>query len=909
MRVSRGRLWARWCAALCLAAIIASAVFVERSFAPARAQARPVYTRGAAGLGQLLRRLQTTASALHTGAHPDDEDSALIARLARGDQARVAYLSLNRGEGGQNVIGPELFEALGVIRTEELLQARRLDGGEQLFTRAFDYGFSKTRAEAATKWGERNILGDMVRAIRAYRPQVIISRFSGTPADGHGHHQLAGYLTPLAFRAAADPNEFPEQIAEGLRPWQAFKLYVGEGFRPSNENQPTLRVPTGVYDPLLGRTYFEIAMEGRSQHRSQEMGSLELRGEQSSGLRLAESRLQSESGQGIFDGIDTSIRGIARLAGLSEDGLAGELEAMQSAAARARAEYNALDPRPVIPHLAAGLAATRRARARLAQMSGQESARADADFLLAQKEREFGQALQQAAGLVADAVASVETIAPGESLIVAVRVFHPEAAQVQVGAVNLRAPQGWRVEPATEPTPAPDSPFRRRVEVARTTRYFRVTVPANAPLTQPYWLSQEREGDIFRWPAEAPQNAPFQAELLQTEVGAQIGEASVTVTQPAQYRYADYVRGEIRRNVHVVPPITVAPERELVIVPTAREAQTRRFAVRLQSNSQAPVSGRLRLNLPSGWRAEPAESPFTLNRTGERTAVIFNVTVPAGAQADAHQVEAQAVVNSQTYNLAQRTIAYPHIQTHRLYRPARVNFRVLDLQVAPVSVGYIMGSGDQVPDAIRQMGLQVTMLEESDLATGDLARFDVIVVGVRASQTREDFVANNGRILDYVRNGGTLIVQYQQQEYVQHNLAPYPVQMAARVTDENAPVTILQPAHPAFTYPNRITEADFQGWVQERSLYNFTTFDERYTPLLESHDPGEQPQRGGQVYAQLGRGHYVYTSYAWFRQLPRGVPGAYRLFANLLSLPRANANVPAPTATPARPATPRRGGE
>jgi LmbE family N-acetylglucosaminyl deacetylase len=354
------------------------------------AQVRPVYDRGAAGLTQILERLQTTASALHTAAHPDDEDSAFIARTARGDHARVAYLSLNRGEGGQNIIGTELFDGLGVIRTEELLQARRLDGGEQFFTRTFDYGFSKTRAEAAAKWNEREVLGDMVRVIRMFRPLVIYSRWQGTPADGHGQHQLAGYLSPLAFKAAGDPDEFPEQITEGLRPWQAKKFYRGTGFRPDPANPPTLQVQTGLFDPVLGRTFAEISAEGRSQHKSQEMGTIEPRGPQTSNLRLVESLVQAPTPErSIFDGIDVTVPGLAALAGLPAGMLRAELGAIDAAARKALAEYEPLDPAAIVPALADGLRATRAARAALRTGTASADARAEAEFLLALKEQDF----------------------------------------------------------------------------------------------------------------------------------------------------------------------------------------------------------------------------------------------------------------------------------------------------------------------------------------------------------------------------------------------------------------------------------------------------------------------------------------------------------------------------------------
>jgi len=862
----------------------------------ARAQVRAEYSQGAQGLGQLLGRLQTVASAIHTGAHPDDEDSALIARLARGDFARVAYLSASRGEGGQNVIGSELFEPLGVIRSEELLQARRLDGGDQFFTRVFEYGFSKTRAEAAEKWGERNVLGDMVRAIRKYRPLVLISRFSGTPADGHGQHQLVGYLTPQAFRAAGDPKEFPEHLAEGLRPWQPLKLYVSEGFMPSSNpaEQASLRVNTGAYDPFLGHSYYEIAAEGRSQHKTQEMGSLELRGAQSSGVRLLDSKVQKTSGreQSVFDGIDVSISGISKIAGLPGDVIKDELAKSEKAAARALADYRPQTPSGIVSPLAEGLQAIREAREKLAAKKGQEVSYYDADFLLAQKEKEFCEALQRAAGVTVDTLSNVEIAAPGESFVVALRAFVPEGSTVKVGEMSLTAPEGWSIEKITEP-PVQQDGFRRSRETTPFASFFKVTVSKNASVTTPYWLETPRDGYLFPWGVDAAKNDPFGPALISGKVKIDVGQTEIDAVQPIQYRYSDDIRGELRRDLNIVPALTLSLNPGLVISPSSKQPQTRRLAVSVTNNSQGEATGNLRLQLPSSWSAKPAEIPFSLKTRGQKTALVFDVTIPGGATNGEYKIAAAATANGQTFDQAVRVISYPHIQTHRLYSPAVASVEVLDLKVAPVKVGYIMGSGDSVPDAIGRMGIPVTMLDESELTTGDLSRFDTIVVGIRASQVRPDFVANNGRLLDYVKNGGTLIVQYQQQEYIQNGMAPYKAEMArvgtssARVTDENAPVKLLQPAHPAFNFPNRINPNDWKGWVQERNLYSFTSYSSEYVPLLESADPGEQPQQGGELYAALGRGRYIYTSYAWFRQLPAGVPGAYRLFANLLSLSKA----------------------
>ncbi len=891
-----------------------------------RAQLRAQTDDGAVALGLLIRRLQTTASVLHTGAHPDDEDSALIARLARGDGARVAYLSLNRGEGGQNRIGPELFDALGVIRTEELLQARRLDGGEQFFARAFDFGFTKTRAEAAARWDERALLADMVRVLRTYRPLVVVSRWTGTPADDHGHHQFAGYLTPIAFRAAADPTQFPEQLAAGLRVWQARKLYVSvlrSATELAQDMDTIVEIDTGRFDPLLGRSYFELAMEGRSQHKSQGEAALELRGAQTSRVRLVQRVPQSAltgRERNIYEGLDTTIRGIARLTELRSDELNNALAEIERAAQAAQEHFNALDPRTVVAALAAGLTHTRAARATINKISKQDTARAEADFLLAQKEREFAAALRLATGVRVDALADAETFAPGDSFNVAVRAFLPEGSLARVRELNLHAPAGWPVERIE--TSKPDAALGIGRETPQSVAYFRVTVPNDAPPTQPYWLARPRKGDMYEWMKDDPQTLPFAPPLLNAEATIDAGE-SLAITQPVEYRLLDGVRGEVRRELNVVPELTVQVDPKLLLVPLASGAATQQVSVQISNNMrraeaepEGVLTGTLKLLAPDGdeWRGQgtTAAASFSARARDRRATRTIKFTVPraqaanyrfnlsANASFDVPGAAPDKPVTRATFTGGfapqQVVLNYPHIQTHRFYPLAEVAISVFDLKVAPVRVAYIMGSGDEVPQAIERMGVPVTLLTEQDLAAGDLTRFDTIVVGIRASQARPDFVANNHRLLEFMQQGGALVVQYQRPDYARQNLPPFPAQQEvtqnrsatiARVVDETAPVTILQPAHPAFNFPNKITADDWRGWVQERNLYNFTTFDPRYTPLVEAHDADAPANTGGLVYARVGRGHYVYASYAFFRQLPAGVPGAYRLFANLLSLPKA----------------------
>ncbi len=879
------------------AALLLLVTVLAAPFPALRAQVRPVYDTGAAGLVQLLERLPTTASALHTGAHPDDEDSALIARLARGDHARVAYLALNRGEGGQNAIGPEQGDALGVIRTEELLQARRLDGGDQLFTRVRDFGYTESRPETVAEWGGEIVaLADMVRAIRLYRPLVVISRFTGTAADGHGNHQLVGYLTPIAFRQAGDPAAFPEQVAEGLRPWSALKLYVSESFPPKPENEPTLRVETGSFDPVLGHSYFQIAIEGRSLHRTQEQGFLELAGPQSSGLRLVESRVQGEATEkGVFDGIDTSLRGLPGLAGLPEGALAGPLGLAQAAALRASAALDVRAPGRVAPDLAQGLRALRQALGELPAVAAPPAARNEALFLLETKEREFGEALARTAGIQVEAMIDQETLAPGDRAAVTVRVFLADRERVALGAPELRSRGPFQTSPAPLPTPAPMT-RRRLSETPDREAAFGVAVAGDAVPTVPYWLERPRAGNVFDWPKDDRRSLPFGPPLLEAAVPAEVGGVSIVVRAPVRYRFADAVRGELRREPNVVPALSVSLADDLLIVPVSPQPTTRRLAVRLVAHAPGPLAGTVRLTAPGGWQVTPADAPFRLESRDQRTDLHFTLRIPGGIPAGAHPLAARAATGGTTFEAGVRVLAYPHIQTHRILERAAATARVLDLKVAPVRVGYITGSGDRVAEAIERMGLSLTRLDEDALFSGDLSGFDVIVAGILAAKVRPDFVASHGRLLDWVRGGGTLIVQYQRPDYAEKGLPPFPARMNERVTDERAPVTVLAPHDPLFNFPNRIGKEDWDGWVQERSISNMNPMDDHWVPLLESHDEGDPPQKGLLLEARVGRGLYIYAALPFFRELPAGVPGAYRLFANLLSRPKAPLRAAVPAA-------------
>lgn len=832
------------------------------------AQVRPIYDEGAVGLGQLLKRLNNTKRIMHIGAHPDDEDSDLLAYLARKENARVVYLSLTRGDGGQNVIGPELFEALGVIRTEELLQARTLDGAEQMFTRAFDYGFSKTLDEARRFWDEEKIKCDVVRAIRAFRPQVVNPRFSGTSADGHGQHQFAGYIAPIAVKAAADRRECPGTGD----PWKVQKVYVGQSFRSSAE--PSLSMNTGLYDFLIGKSYYEIAAYGRSQHKSQEQGGLEFRGDRFAGVNLIESSVRTpEKETSMFDGLDTSVKGIQELIGTSETPLQIELDKLDALLAKALADFDPIDPARI-----SGTLAEAYSQADKVYWSTRQP---EAKFLMDDLKKDLAEAIRLASGIRIDFLSESETVTvmKRKSFLVSVKVFLPKTGNVSVKQVRLDAPDWWLFSERWEPEAT--NRFREPSDFSQT---YSFGVPSSQENSQPYFLRKSREGYLYHWENDGNQNLPFQPALVTALVTIDVNGTEIVLKQPLEYRFAHPTRGELRRELNVVPALSIDLDQHLLVVSQSAREEVRKVALRITSHTAEALVGKVKLTVPEGWRANVASDSFQIGKEGESMSIDCEITIPANTRPGSYRISAEAEVGDEKFSQTMNTVAYDHIQTHRYYTDAEATVAVMDLKVAGLKVGYVAGSGDAGPDALRQMGLDVDELDKKALTSGDLSAYDTIVIGIRASEVNPDYVANNGRLLDYVRSGGTMIVQYQKAALIQQNLVPFPATMASRVAEEDAQVTILEPQHPVFNSPNAITQADFQGWVQERNLYSFRSFDERYTPLLESHDTGEPENNGGMVYAKIGKGQYVYTSYAFFRQLPAGVPGAWRLWANLVSL-------------------------
>ena len=797
---------------------------------------------------------------------------------------------MTRGDGGQNRIGPELFEALGVIRTEELLAARRVDGAEQFFTRAYDFGFSKSADETLAKWGREEILGDIVRVIRTLQPDVIISRFAGISSDGHGHHQATGILTREAFFAAGDPNRFPQQIAEGLQPWQAKKLFWNE-FRSSRRSAPTqpsgeVTVDLDAYSPLLERTYYQLGVSAQNLHRSQLRPRLPRFVKHLDGFRRLDVA-GSGASDDLFDGIDLTLLRVADVlrAGSSEcDRLRAELQEIQTVAATAAERFRPRDPSDVVPLLSQGYARIRRLRATLRSWALDAQAADRIDDALNMKEQEFGTALERALGLQIEAVAASQNVVRGGTLSVGVSMINHSSRTIALESVHLKAPAGWQVIPP---------PFQETLLAPQqgTELAFQVVIPADAALTQPYWLESPRVGNRFSVTDPKLLVYPFAPPLLGTSLRwrtqedgfSDVVDSERAVEFPIAGRGAD----EVREPIRVVPELSLALDPPLLIAPLTDQPLQKQVSVTALGHVAGEVV--LRLQVPAGWAVEPAEHRIALAAAGQKATRKFTIQIPALVAEGRFRIQAVADFQGKRFCHGYRVIDYPHIRSHLLYRDAVTHVEVFTVDTAPgLRVGYILGAGDTVPGAIEQLGIGVSLLSAEDLAAADLSRYDSIMVGVRAYEFRPDLVANQQRLIDYVRDGGTVIVQYQTLASEGVTFTPYPVKLSrARVVDETAAVMILEPAHPIFQWPNRITEKDFDDWAQERGLYFLEQWDERFTPLLESHDPGEPPQRGGMVIALYGKGHYMYTGYAWFRQLPAGVPGAFRILANLLSLPRA----------------------
>jgi LmbE family N-acetylglucosaminyl deacetylase len=851
------------------------------SVPPVTAQLEPPTTGGAVALAHELRMLGHYRRVLMIGAHPDDEDTELLTVLARRMGVEAAYLSLNRGEGGQNLIGPELGEPLGILRSEELLAARRLDGARQFFTRAYDFGFSKSLDETWSHWPRDSVLKDVVRVVRRFRPQIVVSIFSGTPRDGHGQHQAAGWSAAEAFDAAGDSTRFPELADEGLSPWTPRKLYLSTRFDTA---ATTLVLDGGVLDSAVGRSYHQIAMEGRSLHRSQDMGMLQRIGPSKVRLRLLRDRT-GQGENGLWDGLDTTLAGMAAAGG-------------QSPVARERWDSVA---RAITGARAAGTpgaladALDLFARALAGGGSGPISVGRPSPEQWDQAVR-LERALRLATGVLCDAVADDDRIVQGQRVVVTATCWNPGTQPITIPLVVVRsnASRSRLMQSAEGAAVAPGGVATWTIELE---------TPYAAPTSQPYYLVRRRTGDLYDWSEAAAdlRGVPFGDPLLTAEFGNLVEPREVT------FRYRDQAVGEVRRPVAVVPRLDVKIDPDTLVWPAAPR-RSRRFTVAVTNGARDTTTGEVRLELPRGWPAV-APRPFRLEREDEEVTFDFEVKPPAALHPGEVEVRAVAVdASGREYDAGVFSVDYPHVRPRSYVRPAAATVRVAPLALPRLTrVGYVRGAADRVPEALRSVGVPIELLDARALVRADLSRYDAVVIGSRAYETDPALGRQNGRLLAYVRRGGLLIVQYQQHDFFNQHYAPYPLTVGGqplilddtgrgaaarprppvshdRVTDEAAPVRLLRPGHSVFTSPNRIGPADWNGWVQERGLYFARSWDRAYTALLETHDPGDGPLEGGLLVARYGRGTYVYTGLSFFRQLPAGVPGAYRLLANLLAL-------------------------
>jgi len=846
---------------------------------------RPV---GTVATGLLLRRLDGVKRVLMIAAHPDDEDTAFLAQMARGLGAETAYLSLTRGDGGQNLIGPELFEGLGVVRTGELDAARGLDGGLQFFTRAFDFGFSKTGDEALTLWPREELLRDVVWTIRSFRPHVIVSVFAGTPADGHGQHQAAGMIAREAFDAAADPGRFPEQFGHGVEPWGASKFYRTSHRRfvpgaPPEDGE--VEVPVGAFDALLAGSSHQLAMASRSQHRSQDMGAGQDPGPQSTSVVLQASRVVGGS-DGVFAGVDTTLAGVAARAPASVRArVTAELAAYRTAVERARGASGP-ESAPVLPALLEAAGALDRARAALDGVRG--SVDRELTDVLRHKRALVAEAVMAASGVLFDVRAARSVVVPGTPVEVEALLWNGGGWDVIAPDVNLEGP-GWTVVPL-----GTDGLIEARVPAGTLATWrFRVEVPADAEPSRLYFLREERDGAMYRWP-EDPRvwGRSRDADPVVGRVGFRMagpgGEVPIDAHAPWRYVGVDQALGEFVEPVLVLPALSVRVAPEGMVWPTGR-LEPRPVTVVVSTEVEGGRRGVVRLDAPPGWTASPGEQRFELEGAGAERSLVFDVGPSGPPEAGSYRIGAVAEVDDGTvYHEGYALVDYDHIERAVMFRTAESDVAVVPVRTRDgMRVGYIMGTGDDGPEAIRQMGASVELLDASRVRSGDFMDFDVLVLGIRAYEARPDVRAANAQILDFARAGGVVVNQYNQYQFSEGGYAPHALEIgrpAPRVSVETQPVRLLHPDAPVFLGPNALTAADFEGWVQERGLYFASIWSDAYLPLLEMNDPGEEPARGSLLVAEVGEGLYVYAALSFFRQWSGQVPGAYRLFANLISL-------------------------
>jgi LmbE family N-acetylglucosaminyl deacetylase len=923
--------------ALCLAlsaALIGNPIAIQAqapvSYPPTFATPLPV-DRGAAAVWQSLQKLHTRASLILIVAHPDDEDSGMLAYESRDKGVDTTLLTLNRGEGGQNVMSSDYWDQLGLLRTQELLAAGDYFGVHQAFTRVADYGFSKTLEEALKSWGHDRVLYDVVRQVRLTRPLIVTSVFTGNVSDGHGHHQTAGVMAQEVYNAAADPKMFPDQIAAGLMPWAPLKVYARVPFARVSEKgiydyatghwesnvrfknytnntwidgvpSTTVNIPEGTYNPLIARSYVTLSREGLALQKSQNGGiAIPAPRPTASPYHLYATRVTSTPPtheDSYFDGIDISLPAIADYAPTAQRATwKTRLTQLNTTVESASKAFVATNPEAIAPLLAQGLDQTNKLLTDIAASSLPADAKYNMTHELLIKQQQFNDALGQSLGISLLATVAgggggrggsgiqgdlaggpgAQTVIPGQKFGVNIHVADQGNQPIEITSTELvsHAGPGWTFTPtgSTQGTLAAGDAKDQTISAV---------VPADVQLTKPYFTRKDIEQSYYDINVPADLGLPttpypLSAELHYTFHGTQAKLEGVVQTI---HRYIG--PGPVPEPLLVAPAIsvTVAPHAGVVPITNA----SLHLQITVHSSVKGPAKGTVSLKLPAGWTSKPATAPFAVASDGDEEAISFDIT-PMAVKTQPYTITAVADYNGQQFTSGFITTGYPGIRPYPYYRDASFRTTGTDVKIAPgLKVGYVNGTGDDVAQSLQDLGVNVTFLSPQDIASGDLSSYDAIILGIRTYAARPELKSSNNRMLEYVRNGGTVIVQYQTPEY-DHNYGPYPLSISGdpeKVVEEDSKVT-LAANDPILSWPNKITTADFDNWVEERGHGFASTWAPQYKAPTEMHDTDQAPQHGGLVYANYGKGTYIYLAYAFFREMPEGVPGSFRIMANLLS--------------------------
>lgn len=805
-----------------------------------------------ADIHEAIKKLNFLGSALYVAAHPDDENTSLISYLSNGLKAETAYLSMTRGDGGQNLIGPEIREYLGIIRTQELLAARRIDGGRQFFTRANDFGFSKHPDETLNIWNKDKVLSDVVWAIRKWQPDVIVNRFwheyeERLAGRMHGHHTASAMLSVEAFDLAADPKVYPEQL-QYVDTWQPKRLFFNTyTFFGDNDNtqlvtrKDTFAVDLGVYYPIKGKSNTEISAQSRSMHKSQGFGRVGTRGSDIELLKLLKGDMPVDDN--IFSGINTTW---TRVEGGEPIGLIlGTVERTFDYENPAKSLTGLLNAYTLIKKLPAG-------------------------YWKRIKQAEIEEVIMACMGLFAEAVSEDYSATRGQELNLNLEIINRSDAEVSLSSLEI-IPLGI------------DTTFDRKLSNNKPLEYKKtITLPTDFPMTNPYWLNEPYALGMYTVEDQQLRGLPETPRQLKVRFNLNVHGQAISIDRDVVFKRSDPVEGEVYRPFEVTPPVFANIDNPVFIFASNAPKP---ITVRLKAG-QSELNGKLMLKHETGWRVEPEFYEFELRQKGEEQLFTFDL-FPPDSQSEA-TVTPEVQIGENTYDKAIKLIEYSHIPAQTIFADATVKVVKVELEKAGSRVGYYMGAGDEIPASLEQIGYNVTLLDDRQMTEENLRQFDAIIMGVRAYNTQERLKFHQEKLLEYVNNGGTLIVQYNTSRSLiipDEQLAPYPLQLSRdRVTVEEAEVRFLAPDHPVLNYPNEISSKDFEDWVQERGLYFPDEWDEAFTPILSSNDPGEDPKNGGLLVAKYGAGYYIYTGYSWFRELPAGVPGAFRLFANMISI-------------------------